>query len=347
MFNKNLKYYRLQKNMSKKELADKCGVSAMAITHYENGDRKPDIDMIKKLAEALGVFVADFLTERNTSLSFVHGEFRKQASLPESKQEYIRESVEEYFSRFFDAVECLGGNPLPEPPKTESIKWDADVERCAERIKQALGLSRSGPVKELYAVLENKGFLIMELDVDSRKFSGMNGKVNQYPYIVVNENMSPERKRSTIAHELVHIMSSDMKCSEEVEEEKRATAVAGAFLISLDDVHRELGAHRTRVTKDYILTCEEYGISMYLLVKRAALAGIISSSLEKNFYIRANKAGYQTNEPVHIKDPESPTLLRQLVYRAVNEEGLSMARGAELLGTSIAEMEQFCGLAVT
>ncbi|MCR5058421.1 MAG: helix-turn-helix domain-containing protein, partial [Clostridiales bacterium] len=38
MFNKNLKYYRLQKNMSKKELADKCGVSAMAITHYENGD---------------------------------------------------------------------------------------------------------------------------------------------------------------------------------------------------------------------------------------------------------------------------------------------------------------------
>ena len=132
MFNKNLKYYRLQKNMSKKELADKCGVSAMAITHYENGDRKPDIDMIKKLAEALGVFVADFLAERNTSLSFVHGEFRKQASLPESKQEYIRESVEEYFSRFFDAVECLGGNPLPEPPKTESIKWDADVERCAD-----------------------------------------------------------------------------------------------------------------------------------------------------------------------------------------------------------------------
>ena len=50
---------------------------------------------------------------------------------------------------------------------------------------------------------------------------------------------------------------------------------------------------------------------------------------------------------MHSKDPESPTLLRQLVYRAVNEEGLSMARGAELLGTSIAEMEQFCGLAVT
>lgn len=71
MFNKNLKYYRLQKNMSKKELADKCGVSAMAITHYENGERKPDIDMIKKLAETLGVLLrTSWLNEMPLSLLF-------------------------------------------------------------------------------------------------------------------------------------------------------------------------------------------------------------------------------------------------------------------------------------
>ena len=347
MFNKNLKYYRLQKNMSKKELADKCGVSAMAITHYENGDRKPDIDMIKKLAEALGVFVADFLTERNTSLSFVHGEFRKQTSLPESKQEYIRESVEEYFSRFFDAVECLGGNPLPEPPCTKCIAWNDDVELNALKLRAKIGFPKTGPIKELYAVLENKGFFIYELRIEGRKFSGMNGIVNGYPYIVVNENMSSERKRSTIAHELVHIMTDPKTYLDEKEEEKRATAIAGAFLISRSDVLRELGPHRTHVTKDFELTCEEYGISIYLLVKRAALASIISATEERAFYIRANKAGYQNHEPEHIKNPESPTLMRQLVYRAVNEEGLSSLRGSELLGISVSEIEQFCGLAVT
>lgn len=38
MLSKNLKYYRLKNNLSKKELASKVNVSPMAITHYENGD---------------------------------------------------------------------------------------------------------------------------------------------------------------------------------------------------------------------------------------------------------------------------------------------------------------------
>ena len=56
---------------------------------------------------------------------------------------------------------------------------------------------------------------------------------------------------------------------------------------------RELGLRRTKVSKDMTLICREYGISMYLLVKRAALCGIITSSVEKDFYIKAGKAGLE------------------------------------------------------
>ncbi|MCC8060955.1 MAG: helix-turn-helix domain-containing protein, partial [Clostridiales bacterium] len=35
MFHKNLKFYRLKKNMTKKELASLVGVSPMSITYYE------------------------------------------------------------------------------------------------------------------------------------------------------------------------------------------------------------------------------------------------------------------------------------------------------------------------
>ena len=51
MFAKNLKYYRLKKNMTKAALADACGVSPMAISNYESGKRKPDIEIINKHAE--------------------------------------------------------------------------------------------------------------------------------------------------------------------------------------------------------------------------------------------------------------------------------------------------------
>ena len=61
MFSKNLKYYRLKKRMSKKELASRSNVTAMAITNYEKGDRKPSMEILKALAAALDVRVSDFL----------------------------------------------------------------------------------------------------------------------------------------------------------------------------------------------------------------------------------------------------------------------------------------------
>ena len=81
MFNKNLKYYRLKQNMSKKELASLVNVTPMAITHYESGERRPNMETIKALASALGVRVSDFLSRRNENLVFVHGEFRKNSKL--------------------------------------------------------------------------------------------------------------------------------------------------------------------------------------------------------------------------------------------------------------------------
>ena len=81
MFERNLKYYRLKNNLTKKELASRVGVSAMSITHYENGDRYPDMDIIKKLASALGVSAIDFIASRNLGLQFEHERFRKNSKL--------------------------------------------------------------------------------------------------------------------------------------------------------------------------------------------------------------------------------------------------------------------------
>lgn len=100
MFSKNLKYYRLKNSMTKSELAKRINVTAMSITNYESGNRFPNMEMIKQLAHGLGVSVSDFLAIRNKNLKFDHGKFRKNSSLTGTEQEYIRESVEEYFNRF-------------------------------------------------------------------------------------------------------------------------------------------------------------------------------------------------------------------------------------------------------
>lgn len=341
MFSKNLRFYRLKNSMTKKELASKSNLTSMAITHYENGTRKPSMPILKRLAEALGVKVSDFLIVRNDNLVFRHGEFRKTTTLPVAKQDYVRESVEEYFSRFYTAVELLGGEVLTEAPKCHELYLTGDAEQDARSMRRHLGLADEGPINDLTNILENKGILIYVCNIESKKFSGMNGFVNGRPYIIVNGTMSPERNRSTIAHELAHLLFAWPEDMLEKVIENTATSISGAFLFPEKDAIRELGIRRNRVTLDMTLVCREYGISMYLLVKRAELAKIITRDAAKNFYIRANSMGWRSNEPAYIM-PEQPTLFEQLVFRAVSEGEISVQRGAELLQMPYNEVVSQC-----
>lgn len=344
MFNKNLKYYRLKNAMTKKRLADACGVTPMAISNYESGKRKPDMLIIKKMAIALNVKVADFLAARNTDLVFQHGEFRRKSTLTKGGQEFVREYVEEYFGRFFDAVEFLGGNPLPPPLDAKPLKITGDEEMDANALRRRLGFSSCGPIGDIIGTLENNGIFALEMEIENDKFSGMSGLVNEYPYVVINKDMRAERKRTTIIHELAHLLFDWDEVPEGIIEEKYATTIAGAFLIPAEDIKRELGMKRTAITKDMVLTCKEYGVSIYLLVKRASQVAIISSHVEKNFYIDANRANWREREPNMVEHFEEPKLFEQLVYRAINEEGISVQRGAELLQKPYHEVLGFCGL---
>lgn len=80
---------------------------------------------------------------------------------------------------------------------------------------------------------------------------------------------------------------------------------------------------------------------MYMLVKRAQIAKIISEETAKKFYAMARKQGWQTHEPVRIP-PEEPRLFKQLVFRAVGENEISIQKGAELLQMPYDEVRSHC-----
>jgi transcriptional regulator with XRE-family HTH domain len=343
MLGKNLKYFRLKNNMTKKALAEAIGVTSMAITNYENDDRQPNMDTLKLLAKALNIRVTDFLTNTGSELQFSHGKFRKGSKLGAMNQEFIRESVEEYFGRFFQAVSFLGGQKILEPiPEMRKIPWTESTEEAAKKLREYLGLPKNGPVFNLVEILENKGILVFFIDVQTDYFSGMNGTVNGIPYIVINSIMSPARIRSTIVHEIAHFAFEWPEDLDDKDEENLATALSGAFLFPKEDAVRELGYKRNTISRAMIMTCQEYGISLFMLVKRARLCGIINDSVEKNFYIQASKAGWRKAEPDWDIQKEEPSLFKQLVYRAVTEEEISVQKGAELLKTSYDAVAKAC-----
>lgn len=343
MLGKNIKYYRLKKNMTKKDLAEAINMTPMAITYYENDERQPSMETIKNIANVLGVKVTDFLANTDNSLHFSHGKFRKGTKLGIMMQEYIKESVEEYFNRFFQTLSFLGGQQILEtPPKINAIQWTDDIENAAEKLREYLGISMSGPVNNLVEILENKGILVYFIEIDNHYFSGMNGTVNGLPYIVINSKMSTARIRSTIVHEIVHFAFEWPESLSDKQEEELATAIGGAFLFSKKDAIRELGYKRNSISRAMTITCKEYGISLLLLAKRAKICGIINDSAERDFYIKAGKLGWRKSEPDWGITEEEPTLFKQLVFRAVSEEEISVQKGAELLKSSYDSVAKAC-----
>lgn len=60
-FNENLKAAREKKNMTQKEVADSIGVAKSTYSLYESGNREPNVQTIKKIADTLNVSADDLL----------------------------------------------------------------------------------------------------------------------------------------------------------------------------------------------------------------------------------------------------------------------------------------------
>ena len=60
-FNENLRAARERKNMTQKDVADNIGVAKSTSSLYESGNREPNVQTIKKLADLLNVSADDLL----------------------------------------------------------------------------------------------------------------------------------------------------------------------------------------------------------------------------------------------------------------------------------------------
>ncbi|MFC1765161.1 helix-turn-helix domain-containing protein [Planctomycetota bacterium] len=93
-FANNLKKIRQSKSLSQSDMAKRTGLHPAAISHFETGERKPSLDNLIRLADALSVST-DFLLERDVArASSATGKlFRDFEKLPHHDQEVIQDMV--------------------------------------------------------------------------------------------------------------------------------------------------------------------------------------------------------------------------------------------------------------
>ncbi|UZR28040.1 ImmA/IrrE family metallo-endopeptidase [Methylococcus mesophilus] len=148
---------------------------------------------------------------------------------------------------------------------------------------------------------------------------------------------SVERRRSTLAHELGHMV---MAIVGEIDEEKACQRFASALLIPKQDLSFEVGQRRHAFGYTEIVQIKRmYGVSTAALVVRLRDLGIIGDGTVQTLF-RGIGRTWRKREPEPLTEDETPKRFQRLVLRALAEDVISLPKAAELLGKSTAEVSR-------
>lgn len=340
MISKRIKQARKASGLSLRELAEKAGISAMAISKYENDQAIPSSGVLLKLSKALGVRSEYFFRSEEIELQNV--EYRKHSKLPTKIQNKIEGNLIEQLERYFELLRFLPTRPIQEFIIPSSIpnkvsNYD-DIEEVANSLREVweLGLN---PIAELTDMFEERGIQVFQSDVlHDDKFDGLSVFVNKIPVIVVGKGWWGDRQRFTLCHELGHFILEGRIDKNALDMERAANRFAGSFLAPVSEVKKELGEKRSWLEpKELYVLKHAYGLSMGGWLHRAVDLGIVSRQNYKKMYAYFNQNGWNKKEPGEQLEPEKPQLFEQLVFRALAEEIIGESKAAELMGMPVRE----------
>ncbi len=330
---------RIAAGLSTRDLADRAGISAMAVSKYENEKSTPSSGVLLRLSDALGVPVEYFFRPARVELSEV--EYRKQNKLPAKTQTRIEADVLEQVERFLELCDLLPGGPiapfaLPEGLPRRVDDYDA-IEDVADVVRAAWNLG-GNPIPDLTDMLEERGIIVLQTDeLHENAFDGLTATVNGVPVIVVGRGWPGDRQRFTLAHELGHLILKN-RFGPELDEETATNRFAGAFLVPRREALKELGERRTRLEPGELCALKKtYGFSMGGWLHRARDLGILNESRYRDMYKFFAVRGWVKKEPCDEYPREEPQLFSQLVFRALAEDLIGESKAAELLRKPLKE----------
>lgn len=324
-----IKLARTKAKLSMKELAQMVGVSTTSISKFERNLTNPRQTTLLRLAKALSVGVEYFF--RETKVDTLSPTYRKHAKLGKREQEEIEATIVEIVERYLTAEQLLREGPAEEISLPRFlINTIEEAEQAANRLRELwkLGLD---PIEDLCGRLENNGVKVIKIDGPGG-FDGFSCWANAiFPVIAFNINVSGDRQRFNIAHELGHLVL-DIQDSTDIE--STAHRFAAAFLVPAEAAFNELGSNRSNLSfNELFILKEKYGLSIQAWIRRAADLGIIEPILYTQLFRRLSAMGWRSKEPIDIPN-EEPRQLQLMVHQALAEKLITPSFAETLLGES-------------
>lgn len=339
LFSQRLHSARIMRNLSMDHLCIKMGgiVSKQSISKYESGASVPNSTILMALCDALDV-KPDYFFQQPPQI--VHVSFRKLSKLPKKEEKSIREIVKDDVERY-NEIETICGNEQHFDTSFPDVivTAEADVYLLAGKLRDRWHLGNDA-IGNIINLLEDNDIKVVEIDA-SLGFDGFSGWIDgDQPVIVLNKNMSAERKRFTALHEVGHIV---MRFAEELafsEKEHFCHLFASEVLIPCYEFKRLIGDHRHDISINELSSLQrQYGISIDALMYKAKYLGVISERRYKTFCIKKN-ADERLKRAVDLSiyAEEKSDRFENMVFMALSKELITMSKAAALLNKPVEEV---------
>ena len=352
----NIRRFRNDRRLTQGKLAERAELSIATVKKLETAVCPPRIKTVTAIAEALKINVRDLFSPVRPLQAVRFRSLRRIR---------IRESILADVSRWLDDFNFLEEALSDERPYLlQDLQLNGYAARRADQVamdcRETLGLDDMQPICNIADLLENAGIKVRLMRRESDQFFGLSvGEASGGPAIVVNtrRKITPERQIFTAAHELAHLLlhleAFDVSREDEDNvQEHEADLFAGHFLMPQPGFEREwrnaAGLHGV----DRVLKVKRlFRVSYKTVLRRLIDLGKTDDGIWPRFNV-AYQHRYHRKLP-HKEEPREtgpePVQLESLdfvedrlsglVRKALENNTISMSRGAEILGIGSVEMQ--------
>jgi Zn-dependent peptidase ImmA (M78 family)/transcriptional regulator with XRE-family HTH domain len=319
-----LKLARDIRGLTQAELAQQAGFTQALVSKVENSLGQPSEDVIGKLVEVLD-FPATFFAQSDRMEGFPHFHYRKRVRLGAKPLAHINAVINlrrMHVAKLLRSYEVDVHKPIPQIDLDHA---GITPEKLAERLREYWMLPR-GPIADLTQVIEDAGGIVILCRFGTNLLDGISFRSAGLPPIFcMNKDVSGDRYRFSLAHELGHMVMHAVP-DDDAKMEEEAHRFASAFLMPAADIRAHISTPKLSAmgrAKAF------WKVSIKALIQRAHQLKLMTDQQYKNLMVSYSKA-CKEGEPYSI-EVEQPTRLKEIVNHHLTRLGYTVRDLAALL----------------
>ena len=341
--------FRKMLKWSQKELAEKVdGLTASSIEKIEKAEMAPSPQKLSRLAEALGVMSDDLVRPYIIHIDYDKVQFRKLEKMSKKTVIALQRKYGLMLERYVEVERLLGKEAL------FTFDYDhipvatyKDAQNIARRFRKDMGWDLLPVVSPIHQ-LEMRGikvFILNEDESTNKDFDGMCYKEDKIAVVVLKKCENTEHDRFTLFHEMGHLLMNTGDIDGK-ELESLCNAFASEILLP-EEVFRKYIWEGSRIYPATLQMLQrEWGISCAAQMYKAKELNIITENRYIGYLVRLNRNKALKAEMEQSRFlPETTNRFQSLVYQAVDEFKITIAKAAAMLGITVEALNEMHELA--